>query len=531
MRKFSLYVIFTTCLVASVGITCGATTETIFNLNNLTTPLVARQEKAQGLLRTWEFVAPGFIEQFRLSAEEDVATVQSALDALLSKQTRATTATEVSSEAEHYLVWAVARAQMVNSVDFSEPRLRHFFELNKNRYPCSPRAVVSEIMVPRAYVDDVGTTAILVDIAVRLEKESFPRVAYHIHDQLGQSGTGYRGEVTLEQAGNSRFELYRQVAETGEPVGGSGDPAGGPFETPDGWLYIQVHSLVASSDDCFGALKNQVAQDYGREWLKKIHADTLTTALQELKPDLRPYTTSTALSDIAFVVDGHARTFAEARALLPFLMGDERVPEFWQSIQRQALDIELLYHSSTGKQVRVLPEYGSLLGTLAVLSNAQAKLRQQLNEPVTTETLQRWYTGHQSRYTSYGAISYIIFDCYTTGTASVTPATQAECAAALASLRSGQWESGRFTFKEDVVTSASFESQSREIQVASHGLQPGEWSEVFTEDERPRLLRLQSVEKSVPRFEKVARQVHADYLIEMKLAYWRTLVGAESPTR
>ncbi len=505
-----------------VNIVSSATIETVFRLNDTATPLVARQEKAQGLLTTWEFIEPLFLDQFRMNTESDMASLQSTLTHLISEAGK-TTFTQVSPNADHHLVWAMARAQMVNSLDFSEYRLQRFFELNKNRYDCEPKATVSEIVITRTYTDNLGTTAILDEIDERLKKESFPRVAYHLNDRLGNPDVGYRGDVTLDQAGQNRFDLYRQVHESGRRSQGSGNPIGGPFEIPEGWVYIQVHHFVPGDTDCFSSHRGQVIQDYGREWLKKIHADTLTTALLELQPDIRPYTTGTQTSDVAFTVAGHTRTFAEARAMLPFLMGNERNPAFWESIQSQALDIELLYHSTTGRQIQDLPEYQSMRGVLQLLTEKRNQLQRELSEPATTETLHQWFLDHQHRYTTYGSVSYILFECHTTGT--MSRADQARCAAALSNLRNGQWKSGEIVFKEDLVTSVPFEGRSREIQVATQSLEPGQWSEVFTEDGNLKVLRLQSIEKAVPAFSDVEANVRADYHIEYQLQFWRKVAG------
>lgn len=538
-------VVLQTCLVATMTTSVmAAPVDTVFQLDPQSSePLVARHEKARGLLRAWEFVAPEFTMQFRLNEVQDVTKIHRALANLLQEQGTITTAPAVSDAARHYLVYSVARAQMVNSIDFSPEKLRHFFELNAAHYPCAPRATVSELLVPKTYTDAAGTTAILDEILGRLDKETFPRVAYQINDRMGNHGTGYLGELNADKVGPERFALYQQVSEQGEHIGGSGDPVGGPFDTPAGWLFIQVHSFVGDKADCFDTMKERVAQDYGREWLKRIEADTLTTAAQELKPEVTAYTTGTALESRAFLVGDHAMTFHDARAALPFLMGDVRDARFWQSIQRQALELELIYHSSTGKAVRELPEYGALEGSLRLLAAKHGELAGKQKDGVTTAALQAWYENNHARYDTFGDVSYTEFECGSIIAGASSPSDHARYAAVLESLKAGtesgedelsvkdRWSTspvaqvGGVPVKRDVVTSVTFVKLSREKQVAMQDLDVGQWSAVFTEDGQQKIIRVDGLERTRPLFDEIADRIAADFWFEYQLNFWGEVAG------
>lgn len=510
----------------------AATTDTVFRLADTSTPLPVRQEKAQGLLRCWEMAAPGIADNFRLNTESDLNALQKSLDALLAKPSELTTGTEPSVAQEHYLVWALARAGMLNGLGYGEEQIRRFFDLNRSHYPCEPKATVSELLIPATYTDSAGTTAILEDVSERLKKETFPRVAYHIHDQLGQKGTGYLGDVTKAQAGVDRFALYQKVAAEGRAAGGSGDLIGGPFPVVDGYLFIQVHNIITDDSDCFAGHRAQATEDYARQWLKKIYADTLTTAARQLKPELTTFTATTSPSAVALKVGDHELTFAQARAALPHVMGNEKEARFWQSIQRQALEVELIAHGSAGDAVRSTPEYRALLGIQRYLAASHTQIQRALREPVSTATLELWFNENRARYAVRERISY---DLYTAGSTGATADEVGFHAAALKEWRDLKAAEDSTTGTlagipkvqplKTTHTSVSLESQTRPVQVAVQHLSAGEWSPVFMNEGVPTVLHLTDEAQKPVDFTALHNQVQRDYLQDRLQRFWRDLLA------
>lgn len=509
----------------------AATTETVFQLAHTSTPLPVRQEKAQALLRCWEMAAPGMADNFRLNTEADLVAVQNSLETLLKNSVGLTTGTKPGLTQEHYLVWTLTRARMLNDLGYDESHIRRFFDLNRSHYPCEPKATVSELLIPATYTDNIGTTAILEEVSERLKKETFPRVAYHINDQLGQKGTGYLGDVTEAQAGAERFALYQKVASEGRAAGGSGDLIGGPFRVPEGYLFLQIHNIITDHSDCFDAYRAQATEDYARQWLKKIYADTLTTAARQLKPEITTFTATPSPSAVALKVDDHELTFAEARAALPHLMGNEKDARFWQSIQRQVLEVELIAHGGAGEAVRATPEYQALLGVQRYLAASHAQIRQILREPVSTATLETWFKENRARYAVRERISY---DLYTAGATDATADELGFQAAALKEWRDLQAADSSTTGSHAGIpkiqpqktahTSVSVEAQSRPVQVAVQHLAPGEWSPVFMNNGIPAVLHLKAeVEKPID-FAALRNQVQSDYLQDRLQQFWRELL-------
>jgi len=512
--------------------------ETLFQLDDTSMPLVARQEKGQMLLTLWELQAPEMVTELTLNGEPEQKRLQNALMQLLSVQSKAddldTGTVTAASPSDYYLVWAIARAQMINSLDFSDASLRRFFTLNISHYECEPRAVVSELLIPDTYTNAIQTTAILDEVQQRLKKETFPRVAYMVNDQLGRHGTGYLGEVTRKTAGEKRFALYRKVAETGKHAGGSGAPVGGPFRVENGWLFLQVNSIIDDATDCFEANRPRIAQDFGREWLKKIETDTLTTAAQELKPEIRTFTTGTQPAAVAFRVADQAVTFEQARKLLPFLMGDQKDPRFWQSIQRQALEIELIYYSSIGKRIRKSSEYAALLKLQNYLAQQREIGKTAAADAATSRALlQEFYNSHKEQYSGESTATLVEYTCQPETTANLTP-TEDEifrCAAALENLRRELEHTQNDTaitlsskIQTNRVTSVTLQRMSRPVQVALQGLESGDISPVFREGNTLKMLLIKDLAHSNESLDKVRDRVADDFRLEFRLNRWKKLI-------
>ncbi len=516
--------IATLFLVLSGTVQFASAADTYFKLDDTSIPLAVRVEKAQGLLRAWGFASPEFAEQFVLNDAASTRKVQQALKTLLDRNTdSASTAERASSEAEHYVTWALARAQMLNGLDFSDQALRHFFSVNPKQYQCEPTAKVSELLVPATYVDTLDTTAVLSEIAHRLMSEQFGRVAYETSLKYGKPDPGFKGDVTQKTVGADRFKLYKLA----QAAGG----VGGPYKVADGYLFVQVHKIVSNEDQCYQFHHDQIVQDYGREWLKKIYADTLTTAARQLKPLVTEVTSVPLTSDIAYLVDGHSVTFAQARATLPFLFGDDKSLPFWKSIQRQALEVELIYHSQAGQAIRASDEYRQQLKVLTLLSDAQKQVKQVLAQESTTASIQAWYQQNRKQFTETTTVSYTLYRC--DAAAGAIPATTvsltaAQCAATLEKLRGDPTVARKpltGSLISEKVTSQTWASRSREIQVACQELRPGEWSQVFSIDAKPQVLHLEAIDRKTPEPAEIWPDISARYEMDKRIEYWQRFVG------
>ncbi len=479
-----------------------------------TTPFVARQEKALNVLNLWRFMSPEFAQQFSPEDEAGIARVDEALGNL-AKQIDDTTAS-ISGPAEHYLVYVLARTQALNRLDFSEAALRKFYQLNPAKYPCEQRARVSEFLVPTEFLSDASSGTRLADIAERLRKEPFAKVAYDVTSRFTTPGTGFRGEVTPASAGEQRFEIYRKaVADAGL------DKSAGPYDAEGGVLFVQVHQMLGKEVECYDYHKNRVVQDYGRVWLKKIYSDTVTTMTQDLQPSVVELTTSTELTDPALVVAGHTVSLAKARATLPFLMGNSQTLEFWKSIQRQALEVELYYHSDAGQQLRKSENFLQWVKILAVIRDADNRVEALADDNISTAALEDFFVRHHKRYGSIGAVSFQLYQC-DKGRAD----NMISCAGRLEKLREApvhvELPSGVTSF---TLENVMWESRSREVQVATQSLEPGEWSQVFTEDGIPRVIYLTDIDRVKPSLNDVSDWVKHDFIMEKRQTFWRNFAG------
>jgi hypothetical protein len=486
--------------------------ESLLKLDDTSTPLAARQVKAQVFLRSLGFASVEFAERFTVNDEDDLVELANALDRLLLIRDSPITSGSLSEPAEHYLVWSIARAEMVNSLDFSDERLSHFHGINSKRYPCVKSARVSELLIPQTYINSRGSSSVLTEVAERLQTESFAVVSYQVNDKFGKPSTGLIGERSLQQAGEQRFNLYREAHQNGG--------TGGPYETPEGYLFVKVHSMADNASDCFSYHREQVIVDYGREWLRKIYNDTITTAMQSLKPEIREYTTGTAIESTAYIIDGHEVSFAGAKAQLPFLYGDASTQRFWNSIQRQALEVELIYHSQQGKAIRSSHEYQDLAKVLKLVQAAQDKLPAYLAMQINSASLRRWFSDNAAQFTQTGKLSYELYGC--------ASAKGSDCTARLEQFVSAGGRDAPADLVKDEMTSVAWETRSREIQVACQELEPGEWSEVFSENGQPQVLFLKEIDRKVPKFQEV--QERARQLFEQKLRedYWKAVLEGTS---
>lgn len=506
--------ILSIAMVLLVGIYSASGKDTIFQLGDTSAPLIFRQQKAQGLVKSWGFASGDVPYILPINEEADLIKVQQALNHLLEEADDTMTSVALPVGAEQYLVWTIARAQILNSLDVSDEALQRFYRLNSQRYPCKPTARVSELLLPKTYVDGLGTTAIVAEVSERLTTEPFARVSYDITNRFGDPNTGLIGEVDPQRVGEERFNLYVNASDSGG--------TGGPYEVDGGYLFVQVHELFEGGDNCFHFHRSRVIVDYGREWLKRIYADTLTTAARQLRPEVREFTTGTSASATAYTIGKHSVTFEESRQMLPFLMGNQKDPRFWQSVQRQALDIDLVYRSSTGKAIRESAEFKNLYKVLLLIRNAKQELSVAVKDRSTTDRLRHWYQQNSNRFTTIDRLSYEIYRCEKN---SGYAAGKQKCAALLEQLQNGDIKSSdaALLLKDDV-TSVTWESRSREIQVACQELEPGEWSGVFSENGQPQVLFLKAIDRRIPQFQEVQEQVRQQFKQKLREDYWREVL-------
>jgi len=481
-----------------------------------TAPIAVKQEKAQGLLRLWNYAAPDLTMMFRINTDEDIEHLIRAYKFLNEKASESTGT--LAPTVEPFLVALIAKKQMLDSLNFSEERLRHFFQINPKRYSCAPTAKVAEFTVPRSYVSDLKSSAILSEIGNRLSTEDFAKLAYEITGRFGKPETGLLGDVTAAQVGHERFLLYKQVYQK--------KGVAGPFELSTGYLFVKVYNLIEPEDDCFGSIKEAITRDYGREWLKKITTDTVTTITRSLKPLITEVTTVPRTSETAFVVRGKATNFGNAKAMLPHVFGNEKSPEFWKSIQRQALEMELIYQSEIGIQIRQSDELEQMAKLQILIGQAQIEIDGRLSEVPTTATLENWFYNNHGRFIETESLSYTLYTCTGSDNALLS------CAAALEKLveKAPPGETSD-TMTVEQHNLEQWKTQSREIQAATQELASDQWSKVFSIDGKPARIFLKSIQRHPPEFQERQNEILAAWEVDMRMKFWRNLVGLEQQSR
>jgi hypothetical protein len=361
-----------------------------------------------------------------------------------------------------------------------------------------------------------------------LSHGEFNKITFEVTGWFGNPETGFKGEVTEKSVGPARFEIYEKLwrSATMRSIQGSemGDVTGGPYKVSGGYLFVQMLGYSDGGDDCFDYYRNYVVTDYGREWLKKIYRDTLTTAARDLRPQVYDFTTGTVTSATAFVVDGHTVSFSEARATLPFLFGNERTAAFWKSIQRQALEVELIYHGLAGKKARETREYDQLIEVLALIVDAKDQLAIELRQEMTTASLEKWFKNNHSRFDRVTSVSYVLYECETS--AGAEPEGAARCAAGLQKMRENE---GPVRVGDGVtsqsVQNAKWDTQSREIQVACQDMEERQWSQVFSIDGKPCVLFLLEKCRVESKFAAVLSDVRAARELEIRVQFWKQIAG------
>ena len=514
MRIFQFIAVLISMMIASSSNAQG------LSLGDETLPINVRQEKALVLLRSWGFEAQDAPFLFTLNDEDRLRRVELAIKHLELRAAKTTSDCDMSSVTERYLTWVAYRWHAIDKLDFSDAKLSHFFHINRSKYSCEQRATVAELLVPHEYVqalEDGG--GFLTGLEKRLSSEQFAQVSYDVTSKFSAPSSGFKGELRRSQVEEKVWESY--VNAWNNRQGG----LGGPYQLEGGYLFVKVFKLLESEDDCFAFSKDRVAQDYAREWLKKIYTDTLTTVTNELQPDIEKITTVPLTTDVAFTIGNRQTSFGEAKQMLPFLSGDEKSIKYWESICNQALEIEMLYQSGLGREVLDSEQYGNMKRLVCMLTDGQQALDEILTKPVDDDKLREWFDANKYRYSQPDRVSYKLVQCSET-------TNSALCAAFLEKI--SEREPGRsdgdgaaFDTETTSVANVQWDQQPLPVQVAIERGQPGEWSEVFSLDDRPTVLYLQMKILSEKRFDSYRDHARVDYKIELRERYWKEFLGLD----
>ena len=490
------------------------------------TSAVMRLERDRLFLNSLDFVQPGLSSLFDLNTTSGQLQAE-AVKARLETMEKASTAPQLLARWVPFAVNGLLQLDVWQKIDASEPKLRHFFDLNRNHYPARDMVSGYRVVIPRSLAADSGTT--LAEIGSRLSGPDFPSEAYRINDSVGRPGTGFFTSSSEELRPDER-KLFLEA-----PL----NTTFGPVKTANGFLFGRVvrRILAGNMDSAFSALKGRVESDYRREWSRQIIAQIEQETSVSLQPQVFLYDPAAGQpgAQPAYRLSGCAVTFDAARSRFPNRIGNLRDPRFWNAIGKYSLLADLDVASTSGRAIMHSEDFQGLKNAVLATAELKKAVDKTLgdSEPQESE-LKAFAAAHRSDYAAPDRVTGLEVACENTGD---------DASEGIARLRKLRDESNHgyagttATCALEKMASAQrllvspiegkpLSGLPREVQVAVQNLELGKNSELFTLEGRVAFVQMTAVQPGkMPEWNSIRTRVAGDYRTSRFQQLWKKALG------